>query len=844
MDVKSLALFLVFLLASSTLIYIFSTSRELAVIGDPVKGLWRSVLSSKHFSGTLTLKGLNSEVVIVWDKWGVPYIFADNEEDLYYAFGFAQGYDRMFQMDITRRLSSGRLSELLGEATLDSDSFFKVLGLHRVALETWEMIYSNPEMERYARALKAFSKGVNAYIEWAVKNDVLPPEYKLLSVNPEPWTPIDSLCIGKLIAWGLAGGFEDLELKAFLDANGYDALVKLKLLERPLNTPILGGVLDAEYPRGSWMSFSRNTGETRISREFIEWLSSIEEVVKSIVGEAASNNWVISGNLTESGYPILANDPHLSLQAPPTWYEACLVLKSKGLTVRGVTFPGIPVIVIGRNNYVAWGFTNVGADVTDFYYYVWKRGEYLYKGEWLKPESIVEEIRVRKSGDFEVLSLKVNFTVHGPLIERYGEKYAMAWTGLQPTLELVALYLMNYAEDVYDIVEAQKYFSVPAQNAVYADVKGNIAYYPAGLYPIRSNVPLIKSGEKTIPNMGFLPFNGSRGEGEWKDVIPFNEIPHVFNPKRGYVVTANNAPVPSDSKKYMIPVTYKYYLGWRWADRFRHDRIVEMIEDVLSKKGKISIEDVMKMQYDYKSLAAETIVPLLISAIKGRISELSPLEIEAVKLLEDWDYTMYPDRAEPAIHSLWLLKFYDKLWEDEYRASGIKGKFLPLEILEYVLRGEIEGWGEFREWTDKPLDQLCTESLKEAVSELKARFGGDIKAWKWGEIHYYKIDHPLGSVLSWMNYPRYEAPGGMFTVNVAGGLEVSSGPSIRYIADLTPGKTGYIVLPGGNMGHPLSNNYYDQLEMWVNGGYKELGMPSEPSEVSELQYVLKLEPER
>ncbi len=835
MGKKRLSLLILAVLITSLLGYLVTSNPQIAGVSDPVHGLWGSIPSSKHPSGTLRLEGLDSEVVVVWDKWGVPYIFAETERDLYYAFGFVQGLDRMFQMDLTRRVAEGRLSELLGEPAYDIDEFFRIVGLHRAAQETLSTMMGDKELRKYYEVLEAYSEGVNAYIEWAKAHNMLPPEYRLLGAEPEPWKPLDSLAVGKLIAWGLAGSFSDVELKAFLDANGYEALFELGLLERPLNTAILGDVDDAVYPRGTWLNTTGSgSAQLSISRDYLEWLERIEEFVGSLVGEAASNNWVVSGKLTETGYPIVANDPHLSLQAPPTWYEACLVLRGRGWVVRGVTFPGLPVIVIGRNNNVAWGFTNVGADVTDFYYYKWRDGKYLYQGQWLEPQTIVEEIRIKTGSGYRVVKLRVNVTIHGPLVEKYGERYALRWTGLQPTYEFIALYLMNYATSIHDYMRAQKYFMVPAQNAVYADTEGNIAYYPAGLYPIRGNLPVVEAGSLEVPNYGFLPFNGSSGEGEWVGYIPFDEIPHVVNPERGFIATANNAPVSAKS--------YKYYLGWHWADRFRHDRIVQMIQETLESKGKISVEDVMRMQTDYKSLAAETLVPLLLQALDTVPGSLSDAERQVAEMLRNWDYVMRPDAPEPAIYTYWLKEFYDRLWEDEYEAAGIKGTFLPLETAELVLRGELDEPGRFSKWVDKPLGELVLEALRSAMDKLAKDMGTEDPAkWRWGNVHIYAFNHPLGEVLPWLNYPRYPAPGGFFTVNVAPGLKVGSGPSIRYIADMRPGKTGYLTLPGGNSGHPFSIHYYDQLDMWVKGGYKPLLMPSSPEQV-EATETLRLVP--
>lgn len=804
-------------------------------VSDVVQGPWSSLPLAKRPKGEWQLKGLKAEVQVCWDLYGVPHIYAESEEDLALSFGFIQAYDRLFQMDLARRLASGRLSELFGNVTYSTDVFYRVVGLRRAAEETWIYMKRRPELSKHVAILEAFSLGVNQFIEWAKSSRRAPVEYSFLGVSPEPWTPVDTLAIAKLIAWSLAGDLLDLELAKLVSVHGVQILLELEFLTRPLNTRILQEPLKTEPSRPN-ANYGLGQDVRRLNLDVpqavLRWAEEARSFTKALIGEGFSNNWVISGRLTDTEYPILANDPHLALQAPPVWYEAHLNVKGM-MNVRGVTFPGVPLIVIGRNDYVAWGFTNVGADVVDFYYYIWNGDKYYYRDRWIEVERVWEKVLVKIGDRLEERLIVINITVHGPLVERNGERYALKWTGHEVTLEFVSIYLMNLAKDVYDFIEAQRYFAVPAQNAVFADVYGNIAYSPAGRYPVRSPTPAIFVSDDALYNTGFLPFNGSASEGEWEYYIPWDELPRVVNPERGYVVTANNAPVGG---------WYKYYLGWRWADRFRYDRIVEMIGEALRLKGKIVVADVAKIQLDVKSLAALMVRDLLLEAYSRKPKLFQGELEEAIAMLKDWDGFMSINSSEAVLSYFLMLKVHEVVWKDWLEAAGLSLTFLPFEFTELVLKGAFDGEIRFLKLLKISPEEVMAKALSNALSEVKLRLGADKKAWRWGDVHVYVLKHPLGIVLPWLNYPIKPAPGDLFTVNVAPWLEVQSGPSVRFIADMRPEATGLIALPGGNSGHPLSPHYLDQLDMWVEGLYKELTMPLKLEELKVYEALITFKP--
>ncbi len=788
---------------------------------DPLSGPWTSTLLAEHPSGSIKIEGLEDRVAIIYDSWGVPHIYARSEPDLAVALGFVEAYDRLFQMDLLRRLAQGRLSELFGDLAYDSDVFYRIIGLRRAAEATWQEIKSVDEYSDVAALIESFVAGINSFISWAESNGMVPVEYSFVGCKPEYWTPVDVMSVIKLILWDLSGSFEDLELNKFVEEYGVETLIDLGILDSPLNTPITKGLETkymAEYPRPECEENVQRTAEVPLS--LLSWLRGSSMISESLLGGGFSNNWVISGRITSTGYPILANDPHLSLQVPPTWFE--IHINTGDLNVWGVTFPGTPLIVIGRNNHIAWGFTNVGGDVVDYYYYKWKDGKYYYGGRWLEPEHIPETILVKKDSGFEERTITVNLTVHGPLVERDNGRFAMKWTGSGVTLEPVAFYYFARARTVYDFLEAQKYFQAPAQNAVIADVEGNIAYCPAGDYPIRNPAPLIyESGERRIYNTGFLPFNGSKGEGEWSGFIPRDKLPRVINPERGYIVTANTKPVGPE---------YPYYLGWSWEERYRHDRIVQMIEEALREKGEISVEDALKMQYDVKSLAALTTVELILQAYSRDRSLFNGLE-NIVELLSGWNGDMDPDRAEPTIAYFTMLKLNSHVWKEKLEVIGLSESFFGFESTEYILKMAFNGSIEAYRWLGDDPEKIVAAALKDAVEECREKLGDEISEWRWGELHTYTIEHPMGGILSWLNYPVKPAPGDIYTVNRAPRLSVKHGSSMRYVADLSPGETGYIILPGGNSGNPFSRHYYDQLERWIAGPQRKIVMPGDPGMV-------------
>ncbi|UCD43807.1 MAG: penicillin acylase family protein [Candidatus Bathyarchaeota archaeon] len=548
----------------------------------------------------------------------------------------------------------------------------------------------------------------------------------------------------------------------------------------------------------------------------------------------ASNNWVVAGSLTGTGKPILCNDPHLPLMAPPVWYEAHLVFRDSGgasMNVRGVTLPGVPFILTGRNQRISWGVTIVGADVIDFYRYDWSEDgtEYRNLDVWEKTTTITEKIRVKVDDGAKEREHKVSLTKHGPVLERDGERFAVRWLGHYPTMETLAFYGINTAKDIEEFKEALRYFHFPALNFVYADVDGNIAWWACGRYPIRSNV---SEGDDCIEYR--VPFNGSDGRGEWGDwddpdawVDPPDEVPHIVNPEAGYIATANNCPVPLGE--------FPHWLGWSWAESHRINRIVGMLKGTQP----LDIDDMGRIQTDVYSIPAEKLVPHIVKACEER--RLDDGVRGAVDALKEWDFEMDEDGVAPTIFTTWLDKFRNNAFPNVLDEVGL-GDTPTTETIQRLLEQSSTAWSEFIGSGNENIGDVIVASLRDAVEQLREDHGRSMNGWRWGSVNHLYIEHPLGSTIPWFNYSRLPAGGWYNCVNPGGGRLVRYGTSWRQIIDLGDQRNSLCVLPGGQLGNPFSRHYRDQLGLWLEGKYKPMTMPESPEELEGTVSTINYEP--
>lgn len=733
--------------------------------------------SMPQIEGEVVVDGMDQDVKVTRDQEGVPHIEAKTDADLYRAQGYVQAQDRLFQMDLSRRKASGTLSEVVGKSTLKTDKFFRTFSLRNAAENSYD---------GYSKAAKQvltwYAEGVNAFIEKAKKEGTLPYEFKLLGYEPEPWTPIDSLTIGKYMAYDLGGHWDMLAFRHW-------ALTNL--------SPDEVQELMIHYPDNAKSIIEENLEHTvKVSGQFDSSLIPNEF--------NGSNNWVISGDKTKSGKPLLADDPHLGLSTPSIWYQ--MHLNSPTQNVSGVIFAGIPGIILGHNEDIAWGVTNVGPDVQDLYIEMPNPDnptQFKYENKWEQAEVRKEKIKVKgqKPVDYEVI-----VTRHGPIIsnllykkEKPTAVFSMQWTALQSTQELQAILNMDKATNWIEFENALKDFKAPAQNFVFASAKdGTIAYKANGLIPIR------KRGDGQFPVPGYSADYG------WKGYIDFDKLPKVINPDSGYIATANNKVVGSG---------YPYHITDFWAQPYRYERIVRMLEE----KDDFTVGDMEKMQLDTENLYAEEFLPNMIQSVKkqGKLKNV-------VKLMEAWDYQDSISEGAPLVFHLWMLKIQDQLFKKSMPSdvyAMMPGKYnITDELLRQAYKGKP---GEF---VDKAggIDELVTKALQKAVSEIKESFGDDLTKWRWGDYHQVVFKHPLSSVspilADLLDSEKISVAGSKVTVRAAASDKsgiVNHGASWRFVADLNDLSKAYHIVGPGQSEHMKSKWYHDQVDDWVNGTYHE-----------------------
>ncbi len=647
--------------------------------------------------GTVELSVLENEVTVITDEDGVPHIQADNARDLYIAQGYIQADRRMFQMELSRRQASGMLSEVIGEDAVNQDKYFRTLGLRRAAEESYE-VYSEESIE----VLEDFATGVNAYIEEAKANNSLPIEFKLMGFEPEEWTPVDSLTIGKFMAFDLGGHWEQQAFNYYL-LNEYDEEKAYELFPAyPENRPAI------------------------IKEEELDIAASFEDAIIPHPFNG-SNNWVVSGDKTASGMPLLADDPHLGLATPSIWLQMHLESEDE-LNVSGVIFAGVPGIILGHNDQIAWGVTNTGPDVQQLY--IEKRNpdnanEFLYEDEWEEAEIIEEPIKVK---DGETIHYEVTETRHGPVISEFAEDtgketvLSLRWTALDASTELEAIMEMNRAADWEEFEEGLEKFLVPAQNFVFASQDGTIAYKANG------KIPIYEDGKDAL-----LPLNGWEAENEWQDFIPFDELPAVVNPEKGFIATANNK---------IAPDSYPYHISNVWAQPYRYERI----EEVLESGDNFTVEDMQNLQMDQTDLRAREFVPFFQEALND--AELTEQEQEALKLLADWNFTADKDKPQPLIFEHWMQEIQNEIYEGKIPDTMRSLFSTESQSIDNMLR--LARDGEQSIWLDENggVENVLHGSLQAALEKLAEGYGEDMSAWTWviiirfiSIIHYQESAH-------------------------------------------------------------------------------------------------------
>lgn len=734
--------------------------------------------SLPQVAGRIAVPGLQRPVSIVRDRFGIPRISAASEHDAYFALGWVHAQDRLWQMELQRRAGAGRLAEVMGPAALDTDKFMRTLGLYR--LTEASLPHLGPEV---TAAAEAYIAGVNAWIER--HEGALPPEFLLLGFRPEPWRPADSLVWGRLMGLQLAGNWREELLRA--------RLVQLLPPERIQD-------LWAPSPPGAPTTVAVDDGAAA------EMLAAIPELAQP---HLASNVWALAGSRTESGKPLLANDPHLGFNAPILWYLVSIT--APGVEVHGGTVPGVPFHLMGHNGTIAWGVTTTHSDLMDLF--VEKPGP--TPDTYLTPDGpapfLMREELIRVKGQ-EPVSLNVRATRHGPVISdvlgKAGQGQILALSSATLTAEDTsprAVFLMNRAKTWPQFVEALRHFDAPQQNFAYADIHGTIGFYTPGLVPIR------RKGD------GLLPRPGWTGEWDWVGWVPFAELPHVADPPEGRIVNANNQ---------VVPESYPYLIAAHWPEPYRAARIIE----VLDSRARHGPQDMGPLQMDLLSPVALRFKPLIAS-----LELQSEAARGAQRLIADWDGTVRRDRPEPLIFEAWMIRFQQALVEDDLGDLARSFTLARPLFLEQALMRRQSWCDDSRTPAPESCRDIAARAFAAAVAELVEEHGEDIAAWRWGERHYALFDHALFKEVPLLDrLARLTIPtdGGDFTVNrgtfngVAPNVFTHShGAGLRAVYDLSDLANSRFMIATGQSGNLLSEHYGDLLEAWRDGAYVRI-MPS------------------
>jgi penicillin G amidase len=748
-------------------------------------------------AGTLKLKGLQKAVKVLRDEWGIAHIYAETQDDLFFAQGLVAAQDRLWQLDLWRRVGEGKLAEVLGERAIERDRFARLLRYRGDMKAEWEAYAPDAKP-----IIEAFVRGVNAWIEQT--KDKLPIEFQLTGTRPESWTP--EVCLTRMAGYVMTRNASTEIARAqlarefgpeFVD-EWWETEPKRKL-ELPAGLDLTGidnRILAGASAAGSAVSFNPNDG---------------------------SNNWVIDGTLSATGKPLLANDPHRQIALPSLRYLVHLV--GPGWNVIGAGEPALPGVAAGHNERVGFGFTIVGIDQQDLYVEEIRPGngpanpnEYKYRGKWEPMRVEREQLKVK--GRAEPVTVELKFTVHGPVLYEDAARrraYALRWVGSEPgTAGYLASLTLNRVQNWNEFLQAAERWKVPSENLIYADVDGNIGWVAAGLTPVRKGWS------------GLLPVPGD-GRYEWQGFLSVKDLPQTYNPAQHFIATANHN---------ILPAGYKQELGYEWSSPLRFWRIREVLG---SSKGKFSVTDFERLQHDETSLVARELIAVL-REVKGAGAELRPY----IELLTQWNGVLAKDSGAAALFEVWLPRLTPAVFKPHVPArvwQMVGGRIGLLRTLE-TLKNPAQKW--FGANAQAGRDAVLLKSLGEAVAETQKWLGDEVKQWRWGTLHRASLRHALSVKDEWrrlFDLPPVERGGDGNTVNNTSGpnFRQNHGASFREILDVGNWDNSVATNVPGQSGQPQSQHYGDLLPLWAEGRYFPLLYSNQKVEAMAKQRLL-LEP--
>jgi penicillin amidase len=723
---------------------------------------------------------LRSEVKIERDRWGVPHIYAENDKDLFVAFGYAMAQDRLFQLDYLRRKGAGQLAEVLGAEALRSDLLARTVGLPSIARAEWQRL---PRETR--SVLASFAQGVNAVIEQSAGN--LPIEFDLLDYEPESWSPIDCLTIESEFRWYLTGRFPVIAIPE---------LVKRSLGDGPLYDEFFSGEAIDECLLPSDGYPDAPPAQTA---------EAVPPTMGSFDDGTGSNNWVVSGKLTESGKPLVASDPHIAIEAVSCWYPAHLCGGS--FNVAGMTYVGMPAIMFGRNESVAWGITNNICSLRDLYQEKTDPehpGCFVFDGEWEPWRERTEKIEIR---DAEPVTKTIRCSRNGPIVDEIlpppADKtgpISLKWLGAHEGGWLTALLGMDRAKNVNEFNDSLRPWHVPTFSLVFADTEGHIGLKISGRIPIRN-----------VAERGYRP--GWDPAHQWNGLIPFEHTPGVIDPQQGFVATANNPTATTD---------YPYHLSCTAPAGYRARRIRRLIESH-DATSRLTPSDFGEMQHDVLSLRAVTCRPPLVSILDA-LESPNDRTSQAIEALRTWDGNVLPDAVGPTIFNVFMTHWTRGVVAERFDEHARPLVAMGAESLAARLLDEDRhGW-----FANGDRDARVHNAFQQTIADLSERLGPDVVGWQWEKLHRLTMNHVLasrGDLSELLNYAGMGIRGDMQTVcNTGSGPDWTAltGGGFRMVADLSDSTSLLTIDAPSQSGHPGSPHYNDQLADWLAGDYHDL----------------------
>ncbi|WP_410220048.1 penicillin acylase family protein [Pedobacter sp.] len=754
---------------------------------NPFTGFWQNAESTTvNKNHNIVLKNAKDKIDIYFDDRMIPHVFAQNDHDLYYAQGYVTAMHRLWQMDFQTRFAAGRISEVVGKKAIELDRYQRRMGMLYGAENSLKGMMADPKAKEM---ILAYTQGINDYIK-SLKDCDLPVEYKLLDFKPEPWQPIKCALLLKQMSAVLAMGSDEFYMTNILNKFGPDVTKDL-FPDYPFKE-------DPIIPVGTKWNF-KPLPVPQTPKSFTEMMTT-GIITKQKEEGIGSNNWAVSGAKTVSGFPILANDPHLDLSLPSIWYQ--IQLHAPGVNSYGVSLPGAPGIIIGFNNQIAWGVTNVAADVLDFYQIKFKdetHKNYWYNNQWKNTTERIERIKVRGTKD-ELDT--VIYTHHGPVV--YFQKpafskadnvptgNALRWIAHEESNELMTFYYLNRGKNYDDYRKALTYFTAPAQNFIFASADNDIAITPNGKFPLKWK------------NQGKFILDGTDPAYDWHGWIPSDQNPTVKNPPRNFVSSANQSSTDT---------TYPYYINWEFSPYERGKRI----NDRLSAMNKINADSMRNLQMDSYSIFAENLLPYILPLVNT--ASLNATQKEAFNTVKNWNKFFNAHEIGASVFDLWAKRLFFEIWDNKFTDPKVPMRYPSRDrTIELIQKDPNSKWFDNVK-TDKKetLNDLVNQSFVFTCDSLQRKNGTIGKDWEWAKIKNSHVPH-LAKIPGFGSKTLLIG-GSKSTVDALG---ESNGPSWRMVVELGKKPKGHGVYPGGQSGNPGSPFYDNMIDTWAEGKLYDL----------------------